>query len=248
MKGNKTILGSIFIIGLVSIILAGSTTGAFFKDVETSKNNSFSVRSLDLKITDNDEGWGNGITGTWTATNMKPGDKWVFNTPFIKFFNDGSIKDNHFEITCNYSVKDTCNTSDPDYLESDTNCTTNLYPDEMAKEMVITKSIYRGIENSRSFCINTLNGKKYTSFHSTGRYCFGRILGNSSDWKIEDKDGDGKITFYDLKMDKLDNLPTPNEETIYTMDIKFDEDAGNDFQGDTFNLTMIFTLNQDLNQ
>jgi hypothetical protein len=61
-------------------------------------------------------------------------------------------------------------------------------------------------------------------------------------------DRDGKITLYDLKMDPLINLPSPdtqtNKITQFEMRIKFDENAGNDFQGDTFNLTIIFTLKQ----
>lgn len=36
----------------------------------------------------------------------------------------------------------------------------------------------------------------------------------------------------------------PDKITQLDMSIKFDEDAGNNFQGDTFDLTMIFTLKQ----
>jgi len=64
-------------------------------------------------------------------------------------------------------------------------------------------------------------------------------------------DNDGKITLYDLKQDPLDDLPASDdieEEFQVRMRLKFDENAGNDFQGDTFNLTMIFTLNQDSSQ
>ncbi len=50
MKGNKTILGSILVISLVSIILAGSYTGAFFFDTEISDDNTFTAGTLDMKI------------------------------------------------------------------------------------------------------------------------------------------------------------------------------------------------------
>jgi len=238
----KRIIISLAFIAIILIIVIGGTV-AYFSDVEISKGNAFSAGALDLKIRDQDERYGNGVTATWQAKDAKPGDEWNFDIPFIGLFNEGTLKANHLEITCDFSVIE-----EKPCIESDTDCQTDKHPEKMAKEMIITKAIYRGTENGKSFCLNVLNGKKYTSFHPTGRYCFGKILATSTDWKIEDKDNDGKITFYDLKTDYLDNLPPPDEETFYIMDVKFDETAGNDFQKDTFDLTMIFTLNQDASQ
>jgi hypothetical protein len=69
------------------------------------------------------------------------------------------------------------------------------------------------------------------------------IGGSSNDWKIEDKDSDGKITLYDLKNDPLTNLPPCNTAiATFYMALKFSEDANNDFQGDTLDLTMIFSI------
>ncbi|MEO0190928.1 MAG: TasA family protein [candidate division WOR-3 bacterium] len=238
----RKILLSLSVIGIVALVVIGATV-AYFHDVETSTGNTMAAGTLDLKIRDQDEGYKNGVVGTWKAEDAKPGDEWKFDVPFVGFFNDGTIKGDHLEITCDYSVIE-----ESPQTESDTQPDTNLHPEKMAKEMIITKSIYRGTEDGKSFCINALNGKKYTSFNAVKRYCFGTILATSTDWQIEDKDGDGKITFYDLKNDKLDNLPAPDEETFYIMDVKFAETAGNDFQGDTFDLTMIFTLNQDVSQ
>jgi len=248
MKGNKIIFGSILVISLVSIILAGSYTGAFFMDVETSEDNSFSSGLLDLKIANNDGIYKDGIIGTWTAEDFKPGDEYKFITSFVSLVKTPeSIEANHTEITCNYTVKDTCDPSDPDYLESDTNCTTNLYPDEMAKKMIITRCVYT---DGSSWCIDCLTGKKFNGYAPLDHNCTGNVIDSNNDWKIEDQNGDGKISFYDLKNDKLDNLPPILESPEYKfqMSVKFDEDAGNDFQGDTFNLTMIFTLNQDASQ
>lgn len=238
----KKILVSLSIIGVVAGIAIGGTI-AYFSDTETSAGNTFSAGTLDLKIRDQNEGYGHGVVGTWTASDIKPGDEYEFSVPFAGLFNEGTIKGNHLEITDDFVVieEDPC-------LEPDTDCYTDEHPEEMAKEIIITKSVYRGTENGSSFCINALNGKRYASFHASGRYCSGTILAISTDWQIEDIDGDGKITFYDLKTDKLDNLPAPNEETWYIMDVKFSDSAGNDFQGDTFDLTMIFILNQDASQ
>lgn len=69
---------------------------------------------------------------------------------------------------------------------------------------------------------------------------------NNEEWQVQDADGDGRVTFYDLKQSPLTNLLSPrkggDEGTRFEMSVKFHEDAGNEFQGDTFNLTMIFTL------
>ena len=241
MKGNKTILGSILVISLVSIILVGSYTGAFFKDVETSEDNSFSAGKLDMKISDDGTNYYDGITGTWTAEDLKPGDEKDFYGTLIELKKTwtSTVEPNHTEITCDYSVieEDPC-------LEADTDCDTDLHPDKMAKEMIITRCVYI----YSSVCIDCLTGKKYNA--NNGTYCVGTVSETNSDWEIGDVDIDGKQTFYDLKTKKLDNLPpVPNSpEPEFQMSVKFDETAGNDFQGDTFNLTMIFTLNQDASQ
>ena len=98
--------------------------------------------------------------------------------------------------------------------EADTDPYTNLHPDKMAKQMIILSMKYNDVEYAD---------------------------------KISDVDEDGKITFYDLKNSPLTGLPIPartNGGTFFKLQVKFSEEAGNDFQGDTFNLTMIFTLKQ----
>jgi len=247
MKGNKTILGSILVIGLVSIILAGSYTGAFFMDVETSEDNSFSSGLLDMKIGDNDESFKDGVTGTWTADDLKPGDEKTFYTEFIdlEMFWTSTIDANHTEITCNYTVDDNgCTEAEGDVING---CNTSLYPDSMAKNMIITRCVYKPASGG---CINCLTGNKYNSYDSTNHICVGAISETNPDWKIKDTDGDGKQTFYDLKTQRLDNLPpvvnSPNSR--FEMSVKFNKNAGNEFQTDIFNLTMKFILNQDSSQ
>ena len=49
----------------------------------------------------------------------------------------------------------------------------------------------------------------------------------------------------------MDNLPLVQSGTQFgrlDMIVQFNPDASNDFQGDTLNLTVIFTLNQDASQ
>lgn len=67
---------------------------------------------------------------------------------------------------------------------------------------------------------------------------------NDEQWPVQDIDGDGRITFYDLKQSPVTGLPFPRggHGTRFQMSVRFHQDAGNGFQGDTFNLTMSYTL------
>lgn len=233
---NKKIIISLSVAAIVGGLALGAT-GAYFADTETSTGNTFSAGILDLKIKDGDEGYGDGITGTWTASDMKPGDEFAFTAPLVLLYKTyESIHADHTEITCDYSVIE-----ESPQTESDTDPNTDSNPGSMAKEMSITRCVYR----NDVWCIDCLEGKKYDAYTPTQSQCAGSVLSSSNDWEIEDQNSDGKISFYDLKNDDLDNLPPANSETKFEMSVKFDEDASNDFQGDTFDLTMIFLLNQE---
>lgn len=68
--------------------------------------------------------------------------------------------------------------------------------------------------------------------------------------KLTDVDGDG-IDLLELKTQGIDDIkPLHNypHEVWVDMILKFSEDAGNDFQGDTLTVTMIFTMNQHSSQ
>jgi len=237
----KKILVSLSIIGVVAAIAIGGTI-AYFSDTETSVGNTLTAGVLDLKIRDQNEPYGDGVTATWMATDVKPGNEYAFLVPFVQLTKTfGSIDADHLEIACDYQVIE-----EVPQTESDTDPNTNLTPDEMAKEMLITRCVYK--EDAR--CIDCLTGKRHIGYDPMSGVCVGDVLGTRTDWQIEDQNGDGRISFYDLKNDKLDNLPpVPNlSEPKFEMGVKFAETAGNDFQGDSFDLTMIFTLNQDASQ
>jgi predicted ribosomally synthesized peptide with SipW-like signal peptide len=234
----NTVLTAILTITVV-VTLAGAGTLAYFSDTETSTGNTLTTGTLDLKIRDQNESWGDGVTATWTATDMKPGDEFDFYTSFVQLAKADTTTPDHLEITCDYVVEE-----EIPQTEADTDPNTDQNPDSMAKEMIITRAIYR----DDTWCIDCLTGIKYDSYNVLTYQCTGNVIDQSTDWEIEEQDGDGKITFYDLKYDELDNLPPATSPTTFEMSVKFDENAGNDFQGDTFNLTMIFTLNQDSSQ
>jgi predicted ribosomally synthesized peptide with SipW-like signal peptide len=90
-KGNVTILASIFVMALVAAGV-GAGTMAYFTDVETSKDNKFTVGTLDVWIKDNNEGWFNDapVHASWTSPEgLAPGQK--FTTDVIYLQNVGNI-------------------------------------------------------------------------------------------------------------------------------------------------------------
>lgn len=216
---KRQILMSILIIS-VTFMLMGTGTYAHFQYAGGLRQIHFydHTSSNILYIRDNDECWGHGVKATWTAEDMKPGFEYPFICKYIGLKTSCcSLKLDHIKITCSYTVKDN------DQTEADTDWNTDQHPDSMAKYMIITRCKYvRGCSPQAN--INCLTD-------------------SNLDRRIEDKDGDGKITFYDFKNDPLNNLPPPGGccgEAKFELSVKFDENAGNEFQGDVFDLTFAF--------
>jgi len=85
---DKKILVSMMVIGLVAT-LAGAGLHAYFWDTGTSTGNTFSAGTLDLKLSDSDEGWADGVTATWSSpSNWAPGEEVV---AWLNMSNSGSI-------------------------------------------------------------------------------------------------------------------------------------------------------------
>lgn len=220
----KSLVGllAFFVIVVIVPAVSGGTL-AWFQGSETSKGNISQARTLDLKIRQGKPWgpWQDRVAATWTISNMKPGD----STPmrWIEFRNNGSITANHLEITC-------------DYLGSD----------EMAKMMIITHMHYDDATPPISWMVDLLTDDGYDRGYG--------VSPGETGPKVQDIDGDGKITLYDLKYSQsgngVDNLlpPKRDEATQLEMKIRFDPDAGNEFQGQTLNVTFIFTLNQNASQ
>ena len=224
-----SMLATFLVIGLV-----GASTFAWFQDTETSTGNTFSAGTMDLWTRDGNEDWNaDGVSQTWSISGMKPGD--VIGNGLIGLRAEGSISPNHLEITSDYSV-----TEEVPQTEADTDPNTDANPDSMAKEIIITQMHYY----DDTWQVDLLTDDGYDSGYDVG-------LGETGP-KVEDVDGDGKISVYDLKFSQsgngVDDLTPPDGATWLDMTLKFDDDADSRFQGDTFNLTMTFTLNQDSSQ
>ena len=212
---KKQILMSILVIGVTSMLMGTGTYACFNgtkPPIQPKCSNLIDIR-------DQDERWGHGVTATWTADDMKPGDDFPFHSRFVGLKKHRrSPPADHIDITCDYTVTDDDNT------EADTNWDTENDPDSMAQQMIITRCKYLGWQSRKCKHINCLTD-------------------SNPDWRIEDVDGDEKITFYDFKLDPLKNLPAPEKwwsRDWFMLGVKFDENAGNDFQGDTFDLTVSF--------
>ncbi len=214
----RSVAAAILTVSFV-LLLAGAGTLAYFSDEEVSAGNFFRAGTFDdLKVADDDEA-GDGVTETWVMSNMKPGDE-IYG--FIDFdVVIGDVHASNLKIECDYTINDT---KGP---ESDVQENTDA--DSMAKYILITYARYQDA---------TVDIDLLTGCNEPDNIC-------TDDWKINDVDGDGKITLYDLKNDPVTNLPPPDSDQ-YTlkMRVKFDENAGNEFQGDVLTATFYFTIEQ----
>lgn len=75
---------------------------AFLIDQESSTNNSLTVGTMDLKITDNDEPAGDSLTMTWDGDNLRPGQGTVNGE--LKIKNVGTVAANHIHISVTNSI------------------------------------------------------------------------------------------------------------------------------------------------
>jgi len=176
---------------------------------------------LDLKLCDQDERWGDGVSETWMASDMAPGDEFAFTGCFVGLSAEFPRRVNKGDlgISCRY------------------NAWTPAQPDRMARYMVITACTYQYTRNGQEWEINLLTGIATRATNGHGSTSFSR------DWQIQDVDRDGRITFSDLKRRPLRDLPSlSGDEASFQMSVRFDQAAGNEFQADTFTLTMVYTL------
>jgi predicted ribosomally synthesized peptide with SipW-like signal peptide len=230
-----------FLILALAIVLALGMIGsafAYFTDTATSSGNTFSAGTLDLKIKESGSGvWQDGITiPVWHMEDMVPGVSYDYGAIGLKEF--GSIVADHLVITCSYTCTEGPPTGGMDTVDQDN----PLYWDDFARYMIITSLVYKDstwqiVYDGTSWSI--IGAPPYPPGYTAG------------DWEVNyTTDGVSGVSLADLKNDPLDNLPPPEGllEPEFDMTLMFSSDAGNDLQGDTLDLTMIFTLNQDASQ
>lgn len=218
-----------FILSVLAIILALGLAGtgalAYFSDTETSLGNSYNAGTLELKVSDGDPAtWGDGCSETWVLTNIIPGagaNDVDMVTANVYLRRVGTVTPDHLEIQASIDLDETIGV-----VESDTDPASTA--EDMAKKIEIIAMTYDGT----NLLATKLN---------------------------KDADGDPIATLNDLTFDPdgspsngLDDLTIPADHafgTIFTMSLQWIEGPDdNDFQGDTLELEVHFTLNQDVSQ
>ncbi|WP_287152609.1 hypothetical protein [Candidatus Solincola tengchongensis] len=214
------------VIGIISSVMALAVGSHLF--LRESQACSFRYRPLfDLELRDQDESWSDGVSDTWTIMEMEPGKEYQFSKSFIQMRNLGIVRSDHLEIGVNYSLTGYPGENAP------------VTAEEMAGMIILTALGY----GSDSWRIDLLTGEITGMPPRPYGY-------RPGDWRVEDTDGDGKITFRDLKDDPLDDLPPPqfwmDERKCPTMrmSVRFADEADNRFMGVALNVSFVYTLNQ----
>ena len=213
----KKLLLSILVIFLV-IGLVGAGTLAWFQDTETSTGNTFTAGTLDLKVSDWNEGFGDGVSATWVMTNMTPRVTSV-GPLSVNLQNSGTIAADHVEVSFNHSIDEATNP-----VESDTNPAST--PGEMARWIEITQMTY--------------NGTNFLTNHTDAN-------GNGF-FDLEDVTLPPYTNEAGLLDNLPPPPPNSGGTRTFTMALKFNAGATNDIQGDTLITTLTFTLNQHASQ
>ena len=244
MKMKPVLLAIILIITVASLATVG--TYASFSDIETSRDNYFETAELNLWLENPDstgEQWDESVLRTWHYEEklppdptpdappwygrMQPGDS--INS-YIYLEADGTFVGNHIDIHCSNVNEE---------LDLDTDIE-NQRENELLGNPIppILRDPNQGIYDKDTVMIIT-----YMKYHTTviisSEYVFDPAFFN-------DTSGDGRISLDEFeKQPLLDLTPVPTDGTItFTMDVKFAEDAGDEYQGDRTNMTLFFALMQ----
>ncbi len=210
----------VFLTGMTGAVYAGSSSGPAPQ---------CGGHGIDLKIRDQDEPWRDGVSGTWVARNMAPGQVLDFSGAFVGLTANSQGR---ISVSACYGVIE-----EQPVVEADTDPNTNRRPDLMARKLTITRCRY----SYGGWQIDCLTGEPSGMTAREKRSYDYRPGG----WRIQDADHDGRITVNDLKLAPLGCLPLPGESpqsARFVMSLQFAPDAGNDLQGDTLDLTMSYTL------
>lgn len=158
---------------------------------------------------------------------MKPGAEYPFESSFVQLRHFGILCADHLEISMSYIPAGA-----DERLPS-------VSADDMARMMEITRLEYYNPDWRIDLLTEKVSGRPPRPY--------GYRVG---DWSVADVDGDGRVTFYDLGRDPLDDLPPPQYwmgdggSPYMKMSVRFAEDAGNEYMGAGINASLVYTLNQ----
>lgn len=233
---NRVLLGFIAVAAVLAFAAGG--TLAYFSDIESSTDNTFTAGTLDLYL-NNGHQVGDSVEMTWLRDDMKPGEcsgvqgaGWEI----ITLRNRGGIVGDHVELL----FENEC--TDPAWLAGDNEESDTLDgATGMDAYMRITTLTYSSID------LLTEDGPDPMFVATAGE----------GGPQVFDLNGNGFVDLQDLAAQSgegspVDDLPTPGPGQTSAMDFEmhccFDASAGNEYQGDRIEMTITFTLNQDSSQ
>ncbi|NHN61155.1 MULTISPECIES: TasA family protein [Halorussus] len=213
--------------GLVAIGGAGAASGAgtfaYFSDTESSTGNTIDAGTLDLTVSDSGADFSDGVSGTWTISNAKPGDSVLGD---LTLRNEGSLSSDHVEIS--FAVDESEAGGSTGANEADTMPSS---AEGMAEQFEVTVFTYNGTNVLQN--LSDANGNGIVDIGDV-------VSGN-----------DGALD--DLTSLPSDSQATESMmlEFRWAHDSEFDNSVSgtnNDYQGDEFDLTVTFALHQDSGQ
>jgi predicted ribosomally synthesized peptide with SipW-like signal peptide len=210
------------IIGLTmaALLLLGVTFGAtwaYFQDTETSSGNQLTAGTLDLKLSDANETDLDGVSASFSGSNLMPGDSVGPSTITLK--NTGSATADHADIKFQNSVTDNAS-----YNAAD------LGPNiaDMSTVMTVTAMSY-GVTN---LLAQTVPGTFDNSYIEAADNA-----GNNN----------GIITMNELNNVIIQSLAAPAASggtMVFFITINLPSSTGNGVQGDSMTTTVTFGLFQ----
>ncbi|GAJ00547.1 unnamed protein product [marine sediment metagenome] len=242
MKMKPVLSAIIVILAVASLAAVGTYAG--FSDIETSRDNYLETAELNLRLRNPEstgEQWDESVLRTWhyeenlpSGSNpdeppwygrMQPGDSINSN---VNLEADGTFDGNHIDIYCS-NVNEELDLDTE--IENERENELLGYPDP-----AILRDPNQGIYDKDTKMIIT-----YMKYHTT------TIIRSEYDFDyFTDTSGDDRISLDEFEKQPLLGLtPVPTDGTItFTMDVKFAEDAGDEYQGDRTNMTLMFALMQ----
>ncbi|AEA47306.1 SipW-dependent-type signal peptide-containing protein [Archaeoglobus veneficus] len=227
-------------ISAIALLFTAGTL-AYFSDLETSTNNTFSTGTLDIFLTD-------GIvsaTSAWEKYDWKPGEP--LESGELRVWNLGTNKGDHLEFDFELTEYEDDNGDLTDGQnngpESDT---ANTTADGMGRYLYIDCMSITWFENDNETDEHILiSGGSATGSGVCGNFTYG----------LYDVNGNGYMDLDDLATLDLDNVAPPELDTNgaydaidnylqINMNVGFNETAGNDYQGDVTIMNVTVTLNQ----
>ena len=216
---NKLKIGFVGIAVVAAAIIA-AVTGAVYACPQTTTvdctnhNGNDHDQKIDLQLKDQDQTWGEGVSQTWTALNMAPGQTFAFTGSFVGLrINAPSLA----QVTCDYQV-------------------TKGLPDQMAQQMILTRCVYGGT----FWTIDCLTGK--WQIMNNGHILFQgtNLQWKLAD---TDKDGQITFYDLKKSPLNYLPLPDSSitDSTQFQISVKFASATGNDLENDTLNMNMDFT-------